>query len=83
MGEYKGGISKSTVLRQRLPIIILARAKQPGFGAMQYALPHSGAPGSRGIDALSPGCSYRCKFWASHIDARYRPPLRCRFAGLT
>ena len=47
MGEYKGGNSKSTVLRQRLPIIILAKAKQSGFGAMQYALPHSGAPGGR------------------------------------
>jgi hypothetical protein len=44
MGEYKGGNSNSTILRQRLPIIILAKAKQSAFGAMHYALPHSGAP---------------------------------------
>jgi len=61
MDEYKGGNSKSTVLRQRLPIIILAEAKQSGFDAMRYALAHGGAPYSRRIGALRRGCSYRRK----------------------
>jgi hypothetical protein len=51
----RDGNTKPTDLRQRLPIIILAKAKQYVFGAMHYALLHSDALANSGIGALRPG----------------------------